>query len=101
MQSIFLYYCGSSVQGSESIASATKIGLQEMLAFAKDSDICTKEFKVDEIQRHFSSANAEANGIAGGSDRHKQLPGKRRIFGRALFLLLLQRPLHSRRAPDG
>ena len=53
LQSIFLHYCGSSVAGSESIGNATKIGLMEMLTIAKDTDLCTKEFKVDELTRHF------------------------------------------------
>merc|ERR1712185_848114 len=67
-----LHYCGSSVQGSESIGNATKIGLMEMLTIGKDTDLCTKEFKVDELTRHFSSANAEAAiANSGSSDRHK------------------------------
>ena len=72
LQSIFLHYCGSSVSGSESIGNATKVGLMEMLTIAKDTDLCTKEFKVDELTRHFSSANAEAAiAASGSSDRNK------------------------------
>ena len=72
LQSIFLHYCGSSVSGSDSIGNATKVGLMEMLTIAKDTDLCTKEFKVDELTRHFCSANAEAAiAASGSSDRHK------------------------------
>ena len=72
LQSIFLHYCGSSVQGSESIGNATKVGLMEFLTIAKDTDLCTKEFKIDELTRHFSSANAEAAiANSGSADRHK------------------------------
>ena len=33
-------------QGSESISSATKVGLMEMLTMAKETALCTKDFKV-------------------------------------------------------
>ena len=72
LQSIFLYYCGNSIAGSESIGNATRIGLMEMLAVAKDCDICTKEFKLDELTRHFNTANAQAAiATSGSADRNK------------------------------
>ena len=72
LQSIFLHYCGSSIAGSESIGSATRVGLMEFLTIAKDTDLCTKEFKVDEVTRHFTSANAQtAIANSGSSDRNK------------------------------
>ena len=72
LQSIFLHYTGSSIAGSESIASATKLGLMEVLSLAKDCDICTKEFKVDDLSRHFSTSNAGAAiATSGSADRHK------------------------------
>ena len=72
LQSIFLHYCGSSVSGSESIGNATKVGLMEMLTIAKDTDLCTKEFKVDELTRHFTTANAQvAIATSGSADRNK------------------------------
>merc|ERR1711965_726450 len=72
LQSIFLHYCGSSVAGSESIGNATKVGLMELLSIAKDTDLCTKEFKVDELTRHFTTANSlEAVKNSGSSERNK------------------------------
>jgi glycosyltransferase involved in cell wall biosynthesis len=77
LQSIFLHYCGSSIAGSESIGSATRVGLMEFLTIAKDTDLCTKEFKVDEVTRHFTSANAQtAIANSGSSDRNKLKPPK-------------------------
>ena len=35
LHSIFIHYTGSSIQGSETIGSATKLGLMEMLTMAK------------------------------------------------------------------
>jgi len=79
LQHIFLYYCGTSIAGSESIHSATKVGLMEMLQFAKDVELCTKEFKIDDVTRHFVAANAEANiDKSGSADRHK-LKGSGRL----------------------
>ena len=71
LQSIFLYYCGNSVAGSESIGNATKIGIMEMLNIVKDTDLVTKEFKVDELTRHFMTANSlEAVKNSGSSERN-------------------------------
>ena len=66
VQSIFLHYCGSSVSGSESIGNATKVQCWRC-SRSPHTDLCTKEFKVDELTRHFSSANAEAVIEASGS----------------------------------
>ena len=66
LQRIFLHYCGSSVQGSSvqgssvqgssvkgsaSTGHAARVGLTAMLTIAKDTGLCTKEFKVDELTR--------------------------------------------------
>ena len=59
--------CAPISQGSESIGNATKIGLMEMLTIAKDTDLCTKEFKVDELTRHFTTANAQVAVANSGS----------------------------------
>ena len=59
LQKIFTYYCGCSIAGSESIASATKIGVMEFLTFAKDTQICTIEFKTEQLTRQFYVANAQ------------------------------------------
>ena len=37
LHKIFTYYCGASIQGSASIAAATRIGVMEFLALAKDT----------------------------------------------------------------
>ena len=49
----------------------------EMLNIAKDTDLCTKEFKVDELTRHFSTANAEAAIANSGSADRKKLKSDR------------------------
>ena len=48
-----------------------------MLNIAKDTDLCTKEFKVDELTRHFSTANAEAAIANSGSADRKKLKSDR------------------------
>ena len=53
------------------------VGLMEMLTIAKDTDLCTKEFKVDELTRHFSTANAEATIAASGSSDRNRMKGAR------------------------
>ena len=60
LHAIFTYYCGSSIAGSSSIASATRIGIMEFLAFAKDTEICNKEFKVENLTQQFYLANTQA-----------------------------------------
>ena len=49
LQSIFLHYCGSSIAGTDSIDSATKLGLLEVLALAKDCDVCNDDLPVDQL----------------------------------------------------
>mmetsp|Transcript_77746 Transcript_77746/g.154461 ORF Transcript_77746/g.154461 Transcript_77746/m.154461 type:complete len:157 (-) Transcript_77746:239-709(-) len=44
-----------------------------MLMLAKDADLCTKEFKVDELTRHFASALAEATKAFAAADHNKPL----------------------------
>ena len=41
----------------------------EMLSLAKDCDICNRDFKVDELTRHFVSANQSDHNAS--TDRHK------------------------------
>ena len=74
LQAIFLYYCGASIAGSENIGNATRIGLMEMLSVAKDCDICTKEFKIDELTRHFTTANSQAKVATSGSSERNKAP---------------------------
>mgnify|MGYP006162689443 CR=1 FL=1 len=49
LQSIFLHYCGSSIAGTDSVDSATKLGLLEVLALAKDCDVCNDDLPVDQL----------------------------------------------------
>ena len=51
LQPIFLHYCGSSVKGSASTGHAARVGLTAMLKIAKDTGLCTEDFKVDELTR--------------------------------------------------
>ena len=75
LQSIFLYYCGSSIAGTDTVDSATKLGLMEVLQLAKDCDICNSNLPVDQLSRHFCSSNAlAAIANSGSADRHK-MPG--------------------------
>ena len=67
LQLIFLHYSGSSMMGAASVQAATKIGMTEMLSFARETQIPTKEFKMEEVQRHFTAANAEAKITASGT----------------------------------
>ena len=76
LQSIFVHYCGSSIQGSESISSATKIGIMEMLTFARDTALCTRYITEDELSRHFAVANAQSQIASSGSaERHHRQAG--------------------------
>jgi len=83
LQSIFLFYCGSSIAGAGSIASATKIGIMEYIAFGKDAQIITKEYKADEFTRHFAIANSLEAMKASGSVERNQKGGKNDVKGRA------------------
>ena len=65
-----------SAQGSESIASATKLGLMETLTLARDTALCTRHLNEDELSRHFAIANQQsflAN--SGSSERHHRPAG--------------------------
>ena len=76
LQSIFIHYCGSSIQGSESLSSATKLGMMELLTLAKDTALCTRAFPEDELTRHFAAANAQqALAESGSADRHARVAG--------------------------
>ena len=59
LHKIFTHYCGCSIAGSESIASATRIGVMEFLQFAKDTEICNKEYKTEDLTRQFFIANSQ------------------------------------------
>ena len=76
LHSIFVHYCGSSIQGAMSISSATKLGLMEMLQLVKDTSMATRHFSEDEISRHFVAANSQAAiAASGSSERHKYQAG--------------------------
>ena len=76
LQKIFVHYCGSSAQGAESIGSATKVGLLEVLHFANDTGLATAEFKNADVERQFYIANSqEAIKTTGSADRHR-LPNR-------------------------
>ena len=110
LQLIFLHYSGSSMMGAASVQesslrwlhvrtltwattdvgrtliyqAATKVGMAEMLSFARETQIPTKEFKMEEVQRHFTAANAEAKIAASGSaDRKKLGKTSRAAFGKS------------------
>ena len=76
MHAIFTFYCGSSIAGSASIASATKIGVMEFLQFAKDTEVCNKEFKVENLTQQFYLANTQAQMKASGDAKAKKMPKK-------------------------
>ena len=76
LHKIFTFYCGSSIAGSESIASATRIGVMEFLQFAKDTDICTKEYKVEDLTRQFYVANTQATMAKSSSADRNKMPKK-------------------------
>ena len=76
IHAIFTFYCGSSIAGSASIASATRIGVMEMLQFAKDTEICTKEYKVEDLTRQFYVANTQATMKSSSSADRKKMPKK-------------------------
>lgn len=100
LQLIFVHYCGSSVQGSASIGNATKIGLMEMLTFATDAGICTPDFKVDELTRHFWVSNMEAALAASGSaDRHRMSPPGRPTSARRASPSRTMSPSRSMASP--
>ena len=40
------------------LGNATRLGLMKILSIAKDCDVRTKEFTIDELMRHFT-ANAQ------------------------------------------
>jgi hypothetical protein len=76
LHKIFTYYCSNSVAGSGSIASATRIGVMEFLALAKDTEICNKEYKTENLTKEFYVANTQAMMKNSSSADRKQLPGK-------------------------
>ena len=76
LHSIFTYYCGTSIQGSASIASATRIGIMEFLQLAKDIEVCNKEFKTENLTQQFYLANTQATMAASSSADRKKLPKK-------------------------
>ena len=76
LHSIFTYYCGSSIAGSASIASATRIGVMEFLQFAKETEICTKEYKVEDLTRQFYVANTQATMASSSSADRNKMPKK-------------------------
>jgi glycine betaine/proline transport system substrate-binding protein len=76
LQSIFVHYCGSSIQGTMTISSATKLGVMELLTLAKDTQLCNKQFNEDELTRQFSAANAQtALAESGSAERHATVAG--------------------------
>ena len=99
LQSIFIHYCGSSIQGTESIGNATKLGLMEVLTLAKDTKLPTKLFtplpphsqvltlakdtklptklfSEDELTRHFVAANHQQMiATSGSAERHAAVAG--------------------------
>jgi hypothetical protein len=81
LQQIFLHYRGATATGTMSIGNATKLGMMEMLDFAKDTDICTPTFKSADLERQFYIANnQEALQTTGSADRHTG--GTRQVFSR-------------------
>ena len=76
LQSIFVHYCGSSIQGTMTISSATKLGVMELLTLAKDTQLCNKQFNEDELTRQFATANAQtALAESGSAERHATVAG--------------------------
>jgi len=81
LQQIFLHYRGATATGTMSIGNATKLGMMEMLDFAKDTDLCTPTFKSADLERQFYIANnQEALQTTGSADRHTG--GTRQVFSR-------------------
>ena len=76
LHAIFTFYCGASIQGSATIASATRIGVMEFLQFAKDTEICNKEFKVENLTQQFYLANTQASMKNSSSADRKKMPKK-------------------------
>ena len=76
LHSIFVHYCGCSIQGTMSLSSATKLGLMEMLQLVRDTSMATRLFNEDEISRHFVAANSQAAiAASGSSERNKHAAG--------------------------
>ena len=76
LQSIFVHYCGAGIIGAESIASATRVGLMEVLQLAKDTGLCTRYLNEDDVSRQFTIANHQsALDKSGSSERHHRPAG--------------------------
>ena len=72
LQSSFIHYCSSSIQGTESIGNATKMGLQEALAFTADCRVARAGFETADITRAFYVANSlDAIRASSSADRHR------------------------------
>ena len=52
LTSIFLHYARATAAGSETVAAATCLGLQEALALAADTHLCTRAFPAAACSRY-------------------------------------------------